>query len=311
MVPTEYCVREYTKPMDLFSQKDLIYAAAPMVRYSKLQFRALVRKYNCDLTFTPMIVSKSFIQSSKARDVEFTINSDDRPLIVQFAANNEKDLADAAELVFKYCDGIDINCGCPQRWALNEKYGAYLLNEPEMVHNMILQIRNRIPDSEFTTSLKIRIHNDIRKTVEFCQRAEHCGVSWITIHGRTIEQRKEPVNMEAIKVVVDSVHIPILGNGDIFCLNDATEMYKMTGVKGVMSARGILQNPALFAGYKYTPKICIKDWLDISMQLGTHFTMFHQHLMFMLERILPRSERKVFNVLTSVSSVIDYIDKHL
>ncbi|XP_023221792.1 tRNA-dihydrouridine(20a/20b) synthase [NAD(P)+]-like isoform X3 [Centruroides sculpturatus] len=296
MVPTEYVMKEYIKPMDLFSQKELVFAAAPMVRYSKLQFRALVRRYNCDLAFTPMIVSRSFVQSSKARDVEFTTNPEDRPLIVQFAANNGKDLADAAELVY--------------RWALAEKYGAYLINEPELVRNMVLQLRNRIPDSEFTTSLKIRIHHDIRKTIEFCQRAEHCGVSWLTIHGRTIEQRKEPVNLEAIRTVVDSVRIPVLGNGDVFCLNDAKEMHEITGVKGVMSARGILQNPAMFAGYKYTPSTCIKDWLDISMQLGTHFTTFHQHLMFMLEKILPRSERKVFNVLTSISSVIDYLDKH-
>lgn len=31
-------------------------------------------RYGCDLAYTPMIVSESFIQSSKARDVEFTTN---------------------------------------------------------------------------------------------------------------------------------------------------------------------------------------------------------------------------------------------
>ena len=35
----------------------------------------LVRKYGCDLAYTPMIVSESFVQSSKARDVEFTTNN--------------------------------------------------------------------------------------------------------------------------------------------------------------------------------------------------------------------------------------------
>jgi tRNA-dihydrouridine synthase 4 len=46
-----------------------------------------------------MIIAKSFIESPKARDVEFTTNSDDRPLVVQFAANNAKEFADAAELI--------------------------------------------------------------------------------------------------------------------------------------------------------------------------------------------------------------------
>ena len=34
----------------------------------------LVRKYGCDLAYTPMIVSESFVLSGKARDVEFTTN---------------------------------------------------------------------------------------------------------------------------------------------------------------------------------------------------------------------------------------------
>ena len=40
----------------------------------------------------------------------------DRPLVVQFAASNARDFADAAELVAPFADGVDINCGCPQRY---------------------------------------------------------------------------------------------------------------------------------------------------------------------------------------------------
>ena len=40
-----------------------------------------------------------------------------------------------------------------------------------------------------------------RKTVELVRRAEHCGVSWITVHGRTPKQRAEPASMESIKLV--------------------------------------------------------------------------------------------------------------
>ena len=109
--------------------------------YNRLPFRMLVRKYGCDLAYTPMIVSESFILSEKARDVEFTTNdgtrhtffetsccnslsfhcthmyihAGDRPLVVQFAARNGKEFADAAELVAPFADAVDLNCGCPQR----------------------------------------------------------------------------------------------------------------------------------------------------------------------------------------------------
>ena len=110
----------YMKPMELFSTKSMVKIAAPMVRYSKLQFRELTRLYHCDLSYTSMIMSNSFIRSQKSRDIEFTTNPTDRPLIVQFAANNVDDLATASAFVSNHCDGIELNCGCPQQWALKE-----------------------------------------------------------------------------------------------------------------------------------------------------------------------------------------------
>lgn len=65
----------------------------------RLQFRSLVRRYNCDICFTPMILADSFVQSSKARDNEFTTNRDDKPLIVQFAAKNADDFVQAAGMI--------------------------------------------------------------------------------------------------------------------------------------------------------------------------------------------------------------------
>lgn len=44
--------------------------------------------------------------------------SDDRPLIVQFAAHDAQTLADAACVVAPFSDGVDLNCGCPQRLQL-------------------------------------------------------------------------------------------------------------------------------------------------------------------------------------------------
>lgn len=48
-------------------------------------------------------------------NVELFILSGDCPLIVQFAANDARILSEAAGIVHPYANGIDINCGCPQR----------------------------------------------------------------------------------------------------------------------------------------------------------------------------------------------------
>ncbi|XP_035210496.1 tRNA-dihydrouridine(20a/20b) synthase [NAD(P)+]-like isoform X2 [Stegodyphus dumicola] len=249
--------------MKLFENKKLTTICAPMVRYSKLPFRMLVRKYGCDVAFTPMIVSHSFVDSLKARHTDFSTSIEDRPLIVQFAAKNGNEFADSAELTYHYSDGVDLNCGCPQR-----------------------------------------------ETVEFCQRAEKAGASWISVHGRTKTQRNEAVDLDGIRIIKDSLNIPVVGNGDIFNLRDAVNFQEKTGVNGVMSARGLLQNPSLFTGTEITSACCIRDWINLSVSFGTSFTNMHHHLMFMLERVMPKHERKLFNSYTALASVVDHLNSY-
>lgn len=298
---------QWTKPLELFSIGRTVKICAPMVRYSKLPFRMLVRKYDCDLAYTPMIIANCFVNSLKARDSDFTTCPEDRPLIVQFAASTAQDFADAAEIVAPFSDGADLNCGCPQRWAMAEGYGACLLGKPELLCEMVQQARNRVQRDDFTVSIKIRIHKDMKKTVEMCQRAEKSGASWISVHGRTKEQRCQPVNHEAIRLIKDSVCIPVVANGDIRSMGDVALVREQTGVDGVMAARGMLANPAMYAGSEETPLQCIRDWLDISLSLGTPFPCFHHHLIYMLEKTLSRAERRIFNSLASTSAVVEYL----
>ncbi|RUS72918.1 hypothetical protein EGW08_019314 [Elysia chlorotica] len=301
----------YSKPMDLFEEKEVVKICAPMVRYSKHAFRKLVRRYNCDLAFTPMIISDSFVKSIKARDTEFTTSLDDRPLIVQFAAKNSDEFASATEIAAPYSDGVDLNCGCPQRWAMAEGYGACLINKPDLVSDMVSQAKRRVNNENFTVSIKIRVHQDIRDTVEMCRRAEKVGASFITVHGRTKDQRTQPVDLQAIQTIKHAVSVPVVANGDIRSLEDTLRVHEETQVDGVMAARGILDNPAMYAGYNETPVECVKDWLDLSLSLGTPFSCFHHHLMFMLDHLLPRVERSVFNSLASTSAVLEFLSANL
>ncbi|KAG8002064.1 tRNA-dihydrouridine(20a/20b) synthase [NAD(P)+]-like, partial [Nibea albiflora] len=195
-----------TSIMGMFEKGKVLKICAPMVRYSKLAFRSLVRKYNCDICFTPMIVASDFMRSVKARDSEFTTNE---PCVVA-----------------PFSDGVDLNCGCPQRWAMSAGYGACLINKPELVKDMVRHVRNQVDNPNYTASIKIRIHKDLRQTVDLCQKAESAGVSWITVHGRTSEERHQPVHYDAIKTIKDSVSVPVIANGDIKYLRDVESTHK-------------------------------------------------------------------------------------
>lgn len=204
---------------------------------------------------------------------------------------------------------MDLNCGCPQRWAIKDGYGVDLLTKPQLVKDLVLQVRNRIPHP-FTVSVKIRLLKDIRKTIEFCQRLEKAGLSFITVHARTPQMRNEPINLEGLKIVRDAVKVPLIANGDVKSIKDAEYLYENVKCEGVMSANGILTNPALYSGYSETPLSCVQDWLDITSNIPTNFLCLHHHLVFMLEKILPKKDRCYFNNLQSRESVIEFIDNY-
>ena len=115
---------------------------------------------------------------------------------------------------------------------MNEGYGACLINKPELLRDVVLQTRNRIPNEDFTVSIKIRIHPDIKETVNLCQQVEKCGLSFLTVHGRTKDQKSEPVDLGAIKLIKESVQVPVIANGDIYNLSDAQKVKQLTGVDG-------------------------------------------------------------------------------
>jgi len=162
-------------------------------------------------------------------------------LIAQMASPNGPSLADAAELIAPHVDGVDLNCGCPQRWAYNEGIGGALLRKPELVADMVRCTHDRL-GWDWPVSIKIRVDTDQKATQTLVDNAIAMGVSHITIHGRTRHQAStEPVCLDSIQRAVGLVNgrVPTVANGDLWELEDARKM-RQTGVDGVMAARGLL-----------------------------------------------------------------------
>ena len=126
------------------------HVCAPMVEQSELAFRQLCRRYGTTLAYTPMFHARLFLEDKQYRSEMFDVNLDgvaaigDRPLFVQFCANQPETLLAAARLVESHCDAVDINLGCPQDIARRGKYGSFLMDDPDRVHDLVLTLKHEL-----------------------------------------------------------------------------------------------------------------------------------------------------------------------
>lgn len=286
------------------------FIAGPMVRYSKLPFRELVRNYKTDIVYTPMILAREFVRNDVARYSDFTTNADDRSVIVQVGCNNVEDLLKFVEMIHPYVDGIGLNCGCPIKEQVREGIGAALMSEPELVASMVKAVKDKYGD-KVCLETKIRIHADINETVKFVKLVEAAGVDFITVHGRTKNTRSsQPANFDAIKTIKETVKVPVVANGDCFSLKDAYDIAEQTGVDGVMAVRGILANPGLFAGHENTPWSAIELFWDLATSYGLPFRITQHHLAQMLDKVIPRKMMRQLNEQNSLVDLIDWFDSN-
>ncbi|KAL5556940.1 hypothetical protein UlMin_039176 [Ulmus minor] len=225
---------------------------APMVDNSELPFRMLCRKYGAEAAYTPMLHSRIFTETEKYREQEFTTCKEDRPLFVQFCANDPDTLLEAARRVEPHCDYVDINLGCPQRIARRGNYGAFLMDNLPLVKSLVEKLANNL---QVPVSCKIRLFPNLQDTINYARMLEEAGCSLLAVHGRTRDEKdgkKIRANWDAIKAVKESVSIPVLANGNIRHMDDVQSCLEETGVEGVLSAETLLENPALFAGFRTT-----------------------------------------------------------
>ncbi|KAI5956446.1 DUS4 [Candida jiufengensis] len=287
-------------------QGSIITVAGPMVRYSKLPFRILCGFYDVDIIYTPMILAREFVRNEVARYSDFTTNDQDRCVIVQVGVNNVEDFMKFVDMIHPFVQGIGINCGCPIPLQVREGIGAALMSEPNLVSNLIKTAKSKYGDKIFIDT-KIRIHKDLNDTIEFVKKVQDAGTDMITIHGRTKTTRSSvPVNLDAIKLLRPYIKVPVIANGDCFTLEDCNKIVEYTKVDGVMSARGILANPALFKGYNKTPWGAVEMFMDLTTSYGLPFKISQHHVSQFLENM--EISKKIVKQLNDCKNMIEMID---
>ncbi|MBA2403159.1 MAG: tRNA-dihydrouridine synthase family protein [Bdellovibrionales bacterium] len=153
---------------------------------------------------------------------------------------------DVADLGYPW---MDINLGCPSNTVTKNGGGSSLLLDLGALRTLLKNIRDN-----FSGRLTAKIRTGFHNTLEFedsIKLLNDEGIEMITVHGRTRDMMyKVPAEWNYIEKAVKISQVPIVGNGDVWCVSDIHRMLKETGCHAVMVARGALKAPWIAQSYK-------------------------------------------------------------
>lgn len=223
-------------------------ALAPMAGVADKAFRELCVKFGASYVTSEMISARgiSFLNEKTINLLELSEN--EHPCAIQIFGDDPEIMANAVVLALKYKpDIIDINMGCPAPKVNKSGGGAVLMKSPKTCAKIVNAVKKAV---NIPVTVKIRKgwdENSINAPL-IAKICEDSGADAITIHGRTRAQMYKPeIDLSIIEKVKNTVNIPVIGNGDISCGQDAYNMLNKTGCDMVMIGRAALGRPWIFS----------------------------------------------------------------
>ena len=221
---------------------------APMAGVSDRAYRELCVRFGAAYCVSEMVSSKALSFNSKKSEELMEISDLERPCGIQIFGDDPKCMADAAKHALENKpDIIDINMGCPAPKISSNGSGSALMKNPRLCGEIVKAV-TAVTDIPVTVKIRKGWDDDSVNAVEVAKICESAGAAAITVHGRTRQQYyKPPVDYDIIRVVRESVSVPVIANGDIDSAERAKEVMDITGCDLVMIGRATLGNPWIFS----------------------------------------------------------------
>jgi tRNA-dihydrouridine synthase A len=227
-----------------------------MMDYTDRHFRYFIRLMSRHTRlYTEMLTTGALLHGEPRRFLEF--HPAEHPLALQLGGSDPDQLAACARLAADYgYDEVNLNAGCPSDRVQSGRFGACLMNEPQLVKDCVAAMAAASP---LPVTVKTRIGVDERDSYEeltdFIGAVAQGGCTLFIIHARKAwlkglspKQNREipPLRYDlAARLKQDFPAFTVVVNGGVQTLQ---AMHDHLGAfDGVMIGREAVSNPYLFA----------------------------------------------------------------
>ena len=212
-------------------------------------FRLLCKRFGASMVYTEFVSAEALVRSVKSTISKLTIRDEERPVGIQIYGRDIEAMVEAARIVEEvHPDIIDLNFGCPVKKVAGKGAGAGMLRNIPLMLDITREVVKAV---KVPVTVKTRLGWDKENIIigQLAEQLQDCGISALTIHGRT---RSQMYTGEADWTMIGEVkrnpriHIPIIGNGDITSPEEAKRAFDNYGVDAVMVGRATFGRPWIF-----------------------------------------------------------------
>ena len=221
---------------------------APMAGVTDTPYRILAREMGCPLVYSEMVSDKGINYRNEHTLKMLHTEELERPMAMQlFGAEPDSVARAAAYIESLHCaDILDFNMGCPAPKVVKNHEGSAMMLDPERSYKVLKALVGAV---SMPVTVKMRIGWDEKhiNVLEMAKLAEEAGVQAVAVHGRTREQfYRDQADWKIIRQVKESLHIPVIANGDIRSVQDLIKIREVSGCEAVMVGRAAQGNPWIF-----------------------------------------------------------------
>ncbi|XP_070514649.1 tRNA-dihydrouridine(47) synthase [NAD(P)(+)]-like isoform X1 [Cardiocondyla obscurior] len=227
---------------------------SPLTTVGNLPFRRICKEYGADITCGEMALAPKILKGTQEEWALVKRHESEDIFGVQLCGNNPGVLTRCAQLLNHEInvDYIDLNLGCPIDLIYRQGGGSGMLNRLNVLETVVKSV-SQVLDIPLSVKTRTGVYIDKPIAHNLMPKFRDWGVSMITVHGRSREQRYTKLADWGYieKCAVAAQPVPVFGNGDILSFDDyyrVKETYST--VQGITIGRGALIKPWIFTEIK-------------------------------------------------------------